>query len=84
MVELKVEDSKTKNPRYLDVAGLTQLSEIPVAAILEEYWRAAGISTVTHVEAGAEVTRGDYWVVRVAMNGLMLSGFNWLISVLSR
>ena len=34
VVELKIEDSKTKNPRYLDVAGLTQISEIPVAAIL--------------------------------------------------
>jgi hypothetical protein len=84
VVELKIEDSKTKNPRYLDVAGLTQTSEIPVASILDDYWRAAGIPTVTHNEAGARVTRGDYWVVRVAMNGLMPSGFDRLIRVLSR
>ena len=28
------------------------------------------------------MTRGDYWVVRVAMNGLMLSGFDRLVSLL--
>ena len=42
VVEMKLEHSKTGHPRYLNVAGVTQLTDIRVADTLRRYWRAAG------------------------------------------
>ena len=70
VVEFKLEHSKTGHPRYLNVAGTTQVSNIKVADTLRRYWQAASFATVTEQQAGAEVTRADYWVVRVSLLGV--------------
>ena len=70
VVEAKLEHSKTGFSRYLDLAGVTGESQIPCAKILADYWRLAGMQTVTYMQAGVRVTRPDFWVVRVSLQGL--------------
>ena len=70
VVEFKLEHSKTGHARYLNVAGTTQISELKVAEALRGFWQASGLNTVTEQQAGAEVTRADYWVVRVSLLGV--------------
>ena len=84
VVELKLEHSKTGNPRYLNVAGTTQLSDLPVAASLRSFWREAGIATTVEDIGGARIERPDYWVVRVALAGMSTEGANAQFSRLLR
>lgn len=74
VVEAKLEHSKTGFSRYLDIAGVTGTSKIPCAKILSDYWRLADMSTVTYMQAGVRVTRPDFWVVRVSLQGLKQPG----------
>ena len=74
VVEAKLEHSKTGFSRYLDLAGVTGTSKIPCAKILADYWRLAGMQTVTYMQAGVRVTRPDFWVVRVSLQGLKTLG----------
>ena len=70
VVEAKLEHSKTGFSRYLDIAGVTGTSKIPCAKILADYWRLADMNLVTYMQAGVRVTRPDFWVVRVSLQGL--------------
>ena len=70
VVEAKLEHSKTGFSRHLDMAGCTRTSGINCAEIMENYWKAAGFKTVSYMQAGVRVTRPDFWVVRVSLNGL--------------
>ena len=77
VVELKLEHSKTGAPRYLDLAGTTQLTEQPVADALRRYWREAGMTVVVDDRSaggGARIERPDYWVVRVCFLGMGQQG----------
>ena len=84
VVEVKIEHSKTGFSRYVDMAGLTEKSKIPVAGAMRQFWRAAGIETTVVPEAGMMVERPDFWVVRVSllgMNARQLVDFKgWLLA----
>ena len=69
VVELKLEHSKTGYARYLDLAGTTATSQIECAKYTREYWREAGMLTTKSMQAGIEVERPDFWVVRVSLLG---------------
>ena len=70
VVEMKLEHSKTKFSRYLDVAGTTETSRIEFASIVSDYWKEAGMATTVEVVAGVKVTRPDFWVARVNLLGV--------------
>jgi len=68
-VEGRLEHSKTKNPRWINMVGVTETSRVQVAGLLADYWKQCGIETTTRVEGVYEETRPDYWVVRVSLLG---------------
>ena len=71
VVEAKLEHSKTGFSRYLNMAGRTKTSEIDCAEIVMRYWKEAGFKLISYVQAGVKVTRPDFWVVRVSLNGMV-------------
>ena len=84
VVECKLEHSKTGFSRYLDMTGKTATSGIPCAQILQDYWKAMGLSVggktlTTAVHAGIRVTRPDFWVVRISMLSLDAEGLGRLL-----
>ena len=70
VVEALLEHSKTGFSRYLDMAGRTSTSGIDCAGIMTTYWKAAGFKLRTYMQAGVKITRPDFWVVRVSLNGM--------------
>ena len=84
VVEMKLEHSKTGHPRYLNVAGVTQLTDIRVADTLRRYWRAAGLDVRHDTEAGAAVERPDYWVVRVSLLSMTAEEQRRLLALLEK
>ena len=84
VVEAKLEHSKTGFSRHLDMAGCTRTSGINCAKIMENYWKAAGFKTVSYMQAGVRVTRPDFWVVRVSLNGLSESDIMRLFKALEK
>lgn len=69
-VEGRLEHTKTKHVRWVNMVGETHVSGVQVAGILAGYWKASGIETVTRIEGTFEETRPDYWVVRVSLLGM--------------
>lgn len=67
VVEAKIEHSKTGFSRYLDVAGTTEGSFIECANIMMEYWRNAGFELDRSSQAGIDVIRPNFWVVRASL-----------------
>ncbi|KOO30544.1 reverse transcriptase family protein [Chrysochromulina tobinii] len=84
IVEFKLEHSKTGYSRYLDMAAVTATSELPVAATIMAYCKAAGFKMLTSVQAGVRVITPDFWVARVSLLGLNEQGMNRLLNVLSK
>ena len=84
VVELHLEHSKTKFARYLDIAGETEGSQIQVEKHLREYWRSAGFRLTETTQAGIQVVRPDWWVVRVSLLGMSHSAFERLSVFLSK
>ena len=70
VVEMKLEHSKTGFARFLDLKGVTDGHEIPVAQLLRDYWWQAGMPTTTRKVMGMSVVRPDFWVVRISLLGL--------------
>ena len=66
-VELMLEHSKTKHKRWSNCLGKTLgTGQLPLANILREYWKQAGMSEVSWVEGGFEVTSVDYYTFCVS------------------
>ena len=70
IVECRIEHSKTGYSRYFEMAGLTVTSQIDVAGFFKDYWHWAGFHTVTEMQAGLQVVKPDFWVLRVSLLGL--------------
>lgn len=84
-VEAMIEHSKTKFKRYVNAVGTSQgKGQVPLAAVLQDYWSAWGFSVSTWTEGGYEVTGVDYFVLRVSMLGLTEETAGHLFRVLSR
>ena len=84
VVEAQLEHSKTGFSRYLDMAGVTKTSKIECAKIVSEYWKQAGFKLRTYMQAGVKITRPDFWVVRVSLNGLGEADLYRLFRVLEK
>ena len=89
VAEALLEHSKTGFRRYLNMAGTTLTSDLQVARIFQEFWRAAGWTEAnrmltTVVKANVRITRPDAWVIRVSLLGLDGEGISKFISVLKR
>jgi len=69
-VEGRLEHTKTKHVRWINMVGTTEVSKVRVAGITADYWELAGIDTVTRREGSFVETRPDYWVVRVSLLGV--------------
>ena len=66
-VEGRLEHSKTKAERWINMVGTTKTSNVQVAGILAQYWKESGIQVTTRAEGNFVETRPDYWVVRVSL-----------------
>ena len=66
-VELKVHDSKTKLDRWVNMAGETAVSKVPVAKTYAELFRLHGLTTVKGVEGGFEFIQPDSWAVKLSL-----------------
>ena len=68
-VEARLEHTKTKQVRWINMVGETRTSRINVAGILADYWKQCGMKTISRSEGAYVETRPDYWVVRVSLLG---------------
>ena len=68
-VEGRLEHTKTKHVRWVNMVGTTKTEKIAVAGAMSNYWRLSGIETITRREGHYTETRPDYWVVRVSLLG---------------
>jgi hypothetical protein len=71
--------SKTGFARSLVMASKTESSGIEVSKVMMDYWRAAGMTLETSVQAGVRVTRPNFWVVRVSLLGMDEEGSRQLM-----
>jgi hypothetical protein len=69
-VEVRLEHSKTGHARYINMAGTTVETKLPIAASMRKYWYAAGIETSIVEEGGLMIERPDFWVVKVTLLGM--------------
>ena len=70
-VEGFLEHSKTKHSRYVNAVGVSRGPAcVRLADYLRGYWTAAGLRTISRLEAGYLVTGPDYSVVRVSLVAL--------------
>ena len=73
-VEGFLEHSKTKHSRYVNAVGMSKgPARVRLADHLQDYWKAAGMKTVSRLEAGYLVIGPDYSVVRVSLVALAAS-----------
>ena len=84
VVELKIEHSKTKFSRYMNMAATTGTSGIKTGAVFMDYCKAAGFTMTSTLQAGVRVVRPDVWVVRVSLLGLNEARLNCLLIDLER
>ena len=70
-VEGRLEHSKTKRVRWFNLVGVTETSRVDVAHAFAAYWAEVGIATSTSIQGLYQVTRPDYWVVRVSLLGML-------------
>jgi len=68
-VEGRLEHTKTKFVRWINMIGVTKVSRVEVAGTLAKYWALSGIQTTTRTEGVDVETRPDYWVVRGSLLG---------------
>ena len=68
-VEGRLEHTKTKHVRWVNMVGTTKTERIEVAGAMANYWDIAEIETITRREGYYTETRPDYWVVRISLLG---------------
>ena len=69
-VELKVHDSKTHHPRYVNIAAESTTSKIQVAEMYMELFKVNGLALATQTEGGYKVICPDSWSVRLSLLGM--------------
>ena len=84
VVEAKLEHSKTGFSRYLDYAGMTEVSKVECAKHMKELWRFSGMKTTVSEQAGIQVTRPDYWVLRISLLGMTRPTFEKMLIYLKK
>jgi hypothetical protein len=67
---VRLEHSKTGHSRYINMAGTTIDTKLPVALEMRKYWYVAGIETSIVEEGGLKIERPDFWVVKVTLLGM--------------
>ena len=68
-VELRVHDSKTKFPRYVNMAAETTISKIPVAAAFLDFFQVNKLKLHVRTESGFEVISPDSYSVKLSLLG---------------
>ena len=82
-VEGRLEHTKTKHVRWINMVGTTETEKIKVAGALADYWKLAGMEAITRREGYYTETRPDYWVVRFSLLGASEGMLAELESILS-
>ena len=66
-VEAKIRDSKTKLDRWVNMAGETAVSHIPVAQTYLDLFETNRLRTVQYKEGGFDVIQPDSWSVKLSL-----------------